>query len=76
MRSGTFCSPRVKAIMDKQTEAAASRVAQSDCPISRRGIRCIEARELFAGERELRILHAGREYRLRVTQSGKLILTA
>jgi hemin uptake protein HemP len=31
---------------------------------------------LLQGARELIIEHAGREYRLRVTASGKLILTA
>lgn len=30
---------------------------------------------LFAGERELIIEHAGDEYRLRLTNQGKLILT-
>jgi len=35
------------------------------------------AREsLLGAKRELVIVHAGREYRLRVTQNGKLILTA
>jgi len=32
--------------------------------------------ELLRGRGELIIVHAGREYRLRVTQNGKLILTA
>ena len=36
----------------------------------------IESATLFGRARELVILHAGREYRLRVTQNGKLILTA
>ena len=36
----------------------------------------IESARLLGGARELVILHAGREYRLRVTQNGKLILTA
>ena len=31
---------------------------------------------LLAGKREVVILHGTREYRLRVTQNGKLILTA
>jgi hemin uptake protein HemP len=31
---------------------------------------------LFGERREVIILHAGREYRLRVTQHGRLILTA
>ena len=32
--------------------------------------------QLLGGARELLILHAGRQYRLRLTQNGKLILTA
>jgi hemin uptake protein HemP len=32
--------------------------------------------DLLGGRAELIIVHAGREYRLRVTQNGKLILTA
>jgi hemin uptake protein HemP len=32
--------------------------------------------ELFENSTELIILHAGREYRLRVTNNGKLLLTA
>lgn len=31
---------------------------------------------LFQGTRELVITHNGRDYRLRLTQNGKLILTA
>lgn len=34
------------------------------------------SRALLGGANELIIEHGGREYRLRVTQSGKLILTA
>lgn len=37
--------------------------------------RSVTAAELFAGARELRIAHAGEEYRLNITRSGKLILT-
>lgn len=33
------------------------------------------SQELFAGERELVIVHAGNEYRLRLTSQGKLVLT-
>ena len=36
----------------------------------------VESARLLGRARELVILHAGREYRLRVTQNGKLILTA
>jgi hemin uptake protein HemP len=38
--------------------------------------RAIPSERLFAGRREIVILHNGREYRLRLTQAGKLILTA
>ncbi len=31
--------------------------------------------QLLRGARELLILHAGRQYRLRLTQNGKLMLT-
>lgn len=35
----------------------------------------VEAVQLLAGAREVVILHRGERYRLRVTQSNKLILT-
>ena len=35
----------------------------------------IPSRDLFRGERELVILHAGNEYVLRITRTDKLILT-
>lgn len=38
--------------------------------------RQITSQELLGRERELLIAHQGRQYRLRVTQNGKLILTA
>jgi hemin uptake protein HemP len=36
----------------------------------------VKSEELLRGRGELVIVHQGREYRLRVTQNGKLILTA
>jgi hemin uptake protein HemP len=39
-------------------------------------VRRIKSTELFQQGRELEIEHAGRIYRLRVTQLNKLILTA
>ncbi len=38
--------------------------------------RRIRSDELFLGVREVIIEHGGRQYQLRITQSGKLILTA
>lgn len=37
--------------------------------------RRLTSEELFAGTREILIAHAGQEYRLRITTTGKLILT-
>ena len=36
----------------------------------------VTSRELLGERAELIIVHEGREYRLRITQNGKLILTA
>jgi hemin uptake protein HemP len=36
----------------------------------------VTSESLLGGGREVVIVHGGREYRLRQTQSGKLILTA
>jgi hemin uptake protein HemP len=35
----------------------------------------LEAASLFKGQDEIRLLHRGQEYRLRMTKQGKLILT-
>ena len=35
----------------------------------------VSSREILRGQREVVILHAGHEYRLRVTRADKLILT-
>lgn len=35
----------------------------------------VESATLFKGSEEVRLLHRGQEYRLRVTRQGKLILT-
>ena len=41
-----------------------------------RTIARVSSAQLLAGNTELIIEHDGREYRLRITQNGKLILTA
>jgi hemin uptake protein HemP len=38
--------------------------------------RRVSSEDLLGTNKELVIVHAGREYRLRLTQNGKLILTA
>jgi hemin uptake protein HemP len=49
-------------------------------PVEQRGPipapKAVTAVQLLGGARELVIVHNGREYRLRITQNGKLILTA
>ena len=37
--------------------------------------RRVEASALFEGRDEIRLMHRGQEYRLRITRQGKLILT-
>lgn len=37
--------------------------------------RIIPSSELFLAERELIILHAGEQYRIRITSNNKLIMT-
>ena len=44
----------------------------TECDPARR----VSSETLLGTHRELVILHNGREYRLRLTQNGKLILTA
>ncbi len=61
------CSPKAKAPF-----ASTSKLGS---PVSR-PVKRIQSAELFREGSELIILHAGREYRLRVTNNGKLLLTA
>lgn len=56
----------------KQSASAASRPA----PQPSGGMRRVASSELFGEAAALVIVHNGREYLLRVTQNGKLILTA
>lgn len=58
-------SPRLPLKPDRQTAPSAARAANR-----------ISSAELMRGSAELLIEHDGREYRLRITQQGKLILTA
>jgi hemin uptake protein HemP len=58
-----------------ESEKSAAPVRGAD-PWFRVAPRRITSRELFAGARELVIEHDGRHYQLRITQNGKLILTA
>lgn len=48
----------------------------ADSPEADKPLERVESRELLGPKGELVIVHNGREYRLRLTQHGKLILTA
>ena len=56
----------------KNRVPAGEAASQKEAPANLR----IKSEELLQGRGELVIDHQGREYRLRVTQNGKLILTA
>jgi hemin uptake protein HemP len=63
--------------MNAEHESRGSRSSANSAPSSKAAaIPRIDTRELLGGGREVVIVHAGREYRLRVTSNGKLILTA
>lgn len=49
--------------------------AAPPAPKAEEQLRRITSSELIGHARELRIVHAGEEYRLRITSKGKLILT-
>ncbi len=44
-------------------------------PAARKGKRRLTSEALFEGSNEVVIVHAGEEYRLRITKNAKLILT-
>lgn len=46
-----------------------------DAGSPKRPVRRISSESLFEGRQEIIITHRGEEYRLRLTKSGKLILT-
>ena len=62
----------VDAVTDRSDTAAR---LLSPAPL-KTAVRRLNSRELLGSERDIIIVHAGREYRLRVTSNGKLILTA
>ena len=45
-------------------------------PSANRPLEKVSSQSLLGAKRELVISHNGRDYRLRITQNGKLILTA
>ena len=59
--------------MNEKKIGGAEKVGRSPAPPSTRKV---GSADLLGARNELVIEHAGREYRLRRTQNGKLILTA
>jgi hemin uptake protein HemP len=49
---------------------------QRSAPAATDNVKRVTSEALLGSKKELVIVHAGREYRLRLTQNGKLILTA
>jgi hemin uptake protein HemP len=62
-------------IRDPQSPAQQGQPAATSTPHSG-GVRRLDARDLLGDHGEVLIVHGGREYRLRITSNGKLILTA
>lgn len=48
---------------------------KSRAPTAPTAVRCIDGEQLFAGAREVHIVHGGALYRLKRTALNKLILT-
>ena len=63
--------------MDSKPTPPAEVLKQADLPHgSGNAPHCVTSDQLLGAAGELVIMHAGRQYRLRLTQNGKLILTA
>ena len=56
---------------DKQNGGDPSRPTERREP----GLAIVDTAKLFEGGSEVRLVHRGQEYRLRITRQGKLILT-
>ena len=56
------------------TDRANPKLSGKDQPVAG-SVQRIRLSDIMAGNRELVIEHEGQEYRLRITASGKLILT-
>lgn len=71
--------PSKKEIADSSLRPAGSEPVSTTAPPDAEGAAesCLRYRvdELLKGSREAILLHRGQEYRLRITQTGKLILT-
>lgn len=64
---------RMKFESSKNSPSIQRAEAEAEAPLSAERVM---SQQLFGERRELIIEHNGRDYRLRLTQNGKLILTA
>jgi hemin uptake protein HemP len=63
--------------MNDDPQPKSATPVSADAANPRKGsARRISSADLFSGAREIVIEHDGRHYQLRITQNGKLILTA
>lgn len=69
-----FDSDSIQKAVDAMNDAPAGS-AKSTTSADARGLKRVSTAELMSGQREIIIVHEDREYRLRITQLGKLILT-
>ncbi len=61
-------------MLTERTETQRIDPPEEKC-VSRLPPKVLNAEDLFAGSRELRMIYRGEEYRLRITRNEKLILT-
>ena len=57
--------------MDGEKSGSSQQDAAKTVPLTIR----LDSANLFNGQDEVRLIHRGQEYRLRITRQGKLILT-
>lgn len=61
---------------DDVQPAAATDAGKGNAPAAAPAVQRVSSQDLLGQAGELVIVHGGREYRLRLTQHGRLILTA
>ncbi|MGH8665247.1 MAG: hemin uptake protein HemP, partial [Burkholderiales bacterium] len=72
----SFMIPSSPGPRDPSSDASGSGPSSAQTQDARPAVRRVASGELFGNTTELVIVHGQREYRLRVTSNGKLILTA
>jgi hemin uptake protein HemP len=70
----TTLSSAPDGILVKQDDANRAAKPQRRATVAPRDVRTVRSADLFLEDKEIVIEHAGDNYRLRITRSGKLIL--